>query len=102
MSPVFSRLLLQSGGAARRSSGLLRRAYAAAATDVTDRQHSWHRPGAVAAALVTAGLGSLLLLQPQDSHCEEAKLASAGQTQALFLNFPSAPIQLAQEAHLCS
>ncbi|KAK9817424.1 hypothetical protein WJX74_000342 [Apatococcus lobatus] len=86
--------LLPKGFACARSSPALSGDFAGVALDGSERQYSWQHARAAAAALVTAGLGSLLVLRPQTSECEEAKLASAGQTQR---KQPALPIYHAED-----
>ncbi|KAK9820662.1 hypothetical protein WJX74_001642 [Apatococcus lobatus] len=81
---MLSRLYraLPNGTRASQNAALIvSRGYAIQTAGKPDRQHQWQLAVSTLAAVFAAGLGSLVLVQPETSHCEEAKLASAGQTQ---------------------
>lgn len=87
----LSHTLPGSARANRIAANLLSsRGFAVPAADTADNHHSWQLGASALAAFLAAGLGSLMLLQPETSHCEEAKLASAGQTQARPVDLLSA------------
>ena len=84
---MLSRLprALPFGTCASQSAALVvSRGFAVPAADTADRHHGYQLGASALAAMLAAGLGSLLLVQPETSHCEEAKLASSGQTQASY------------------
>ena len=91
LSIMLSRLsrALPFGACASQSAArVVSRGFAVPAADTADRQQGYRLGASTLAAVLAAGLGSLLLVQPETSHCEEAKLASAGQTQASFWQGP--------------